>query len=193
MWLVLLYPEPKRETHSELRNTTGRLGFDKTRLSQARSRLLARAGARGANLFLNLILDRHAQRVVVLEPAISSQLIRKHLEVVEIADLFAGVNVDQNFHLGLVISWRPVLTGQSAPVLLRHANDLLFRASEPGGYRSTRTGQRDAMSPAASTAVQPQRSYRGREPSCTSLSHRRAITALAGLQEQHYGDIRQPV
>ncbi len=132
MWLVLLYPEPKRETHSELRNTTGRLGFDKTRLSQARSRLLARAGARGANLFLNLILDRHAQRVVVLEPAIGSQLIRKHLEVVGIADLFAGVNVDQNFHLGLVISWRPVLTGQSAPVLLRHANDLLFRASGPG-------------------------------------------------------------
>jgi hypothetical protein len=132
VWLVLLYPEPKREMHSELRNTTGRLGFDKTRLSQARSRLLARAGARGANLFLNLILDRHAQRVVVLDPAISSQLIRKHLEVVGIADLFAAVNVDQNFHFGLVISWRPVLTGKSAPVLLRRANDLLFRASGPG-------------------------------------------------------------
>jgi hypothetical protein len=31
------YPEPKRGEHSELRNSTGNLGFDKSRLSQARA------------------------------------------------------------------------------------------------------------------------------------------------------------
>jgi ParB-like chromosome segregation protein Spo0J len=37
MRLALLYPEPKRGKHSELRNSTGKMGFDKARLSQARA------------------------------------------------------------------------------------------------------------------------------------------------------------
>ena len=37
MTMVMIYPEPKRGVHSELKNSTGALGFDKVNLSANRA------------------------------------------------------------------------------------------------------------------------------------------------------------
>jgi hypothetical protein len=58
------------------------------------------AGRSGADLgsFQNVILERNALRVVFLEPSIGSDLARKDLQVIAVANLLAGVNVNPDCH-----------------------------------------------------------------------------------------------
>ena len=46
----------------------------------------------------NLILKRHALRVVFLKPCLSSDLARNDPQVIAVANLLAGVDVDLNGH-----------------------------------------------------------------------------------------------
>jgi hypothetical protein len=46
----------------------------------------------------NLILKRHALRVVFLKPCLSSDLARNDPQVIAVANLLAGVDVDPNGH-----------------------------------------------------------------------------------------------
>jgi hypothetical protein len=48
--------------------------------------------------FQNVILERNALRVVFLEPSIGSDLARKDLQVIAVANLLAGVDVNPDCH-----------------------------------------------------------------------------------------------
>jgi hypothetical protein len=50
----------------------------------------------------DLILERHADRIVVLEPFLGSVGISKHLDVVDIADLFSGIEINPDGHWSLL-------------------------------------------------------------------------------------------
>src|SRR5258705_5212264 len=52
--------------------------------------------------FQNLILERHAFRVVFLEPNLGRDLGRKDLEVILVADLLGGVDVNPDCHRSLL-------------------------------------------------------------------------------------------
>lgn len=90
MGYALLYPEPKRGMHSELSTSTGKLGFDKSRLSQARavlrhSRELAEA-VREGTVKLDEALERIKAERKELEST-ESKLAILRTDAPDLADL----------------------------------------------------------------------------------------------------------
>ena len=55
----------------------------------------------------NLVLERNAFRIVFLEPNLGSDLGHKDLEVIRVANVFAGVDVNPDRHWSLLSFFRP--------------------------------------------------------------------------------------
>jgi hypothetical protein len=58
----------------------------------------SRPGRVSTSLFRDFILKRHAFRVMLSEPVLGSLFVSEDLQVVNIADLFGGANIDPDWY-----------------------------------------------------------------------------------------------
>jgi hypothetical protein len=93
----MIYPEPKRGMHSQLRKATGTLGFDKSRLSQART-VLRHSRAMAEDVLANRTSLDVALRRVEDEQRDSASIDEKMAELRAKADI-ADLIVDERLML----------------------------------------------------------------------------------------------
>jgi hypothetical protein len=78
-------------------------------------------------LLHHLIFERYAFRVILLKPRLGCILVREDLKVIPVANLLAGIHIDQNGHWCLSASLTP--TGFCA-VWIERANDVTVQCSQ---------------------------------------------------------------